>query len=82
MMNALFCITSNMKKKFNIIIRKEWKNFVTRVIENNVSSFWTTKEEALKNTYEALELYCEQEKNLTNYRISKPSLLEYSLANA
>lgn len=71
-----------MKKKFNIIIRQEWKNFVTRVLENNVSSFWTTKENALKNTYEALELYYEQEKNIKNYQISKPSLLEYSLTYA
>ena len=71
-----------MKKKFNIIIRQEWKNFVTRVLENNVSSFWTTEEDALKNTYEALELYYQKEKNLINYKISKPYLLEYNLANA
>lgn len=49
-------------------------------MENNVSSFWTTKDEALKNTYEALELYYEKEKSDDNYMILKPSLLEYDFA--
>jgi len=71
-----------MKKKFNIIVWQEGKNFVTRVLENNISSFWTTKEKALQNTYEALELYYQEEKNISTYKISNPSLLEYSLANA
>ncbi len=71
-----------MKKKFNIIIWKEGKTFVTRVLENNVSSFGKTKEDALENTYEALDLYYSQEKNIINYKISSPSLLEYSIANA
>lgn len=52
-----------MKRKFNIIVWQEWNNFVTRVLENNVSSFWTTRDETLKNTYEALELYYEKEKS-------------------
>ena len=73
-----------MKRKFNIVIWKEWEYFVTRVIENNVSSFWKTKEEALKNTHEALELYYEEDadmnKDLEWYRIKEPSLLEYSFA--
>ena len=51
-----------MKKKLNIAIWQEWDMFVTRVLENNISSFWYTKEEAL-NTYEAIELYYEFEKD-------------------
>ena len=69
-----------MKKKFNIIIRKEWKKFITRVLENNISSFWDTKEEALKNTYEAIELYYEEEPKNNSYSIKEPSLLEYSFS--
>jgi predicted RNase H-like HicB family nuclease len=65
-----------MKKKFNIIIRKEWKKFITRVLENNISSFWDTKEEALKNTYEALELYNEEEPYNNSYSIKEATLLE------
>ena len=65
-----------MKKKFNIIIRKEWKKFITRVLENNISSFWDTKEEALKNTYEALELYNEEKPNKHSYSINEATLLE------
>ena len=70
-----------MKRKFNIVIRKEWEFFVTRVIENNVSSFWKTKEEAIENTREALELYEEDNdfnEDLKEYKIKEPSLLEYS----
>jgi len=69
-----------MKRKFNIIVWQEWDNFVTRVLENNVSSFWATRDEALKNTYEALELYYEKEKSEDDYMILKPSLLEYDFA--
>jgi len=54
--------------------------FVTRVLENNISSFWYTKEEALKNTYEAIELYYEFEKIDNDYLIKNLSLQEYSFA--
>ena len=65
-----------MKKKFNIIIQKEWIKFITRVLENNISSFWDTKEEALKNTYKALELYNEEKTNNHSYSINEATLLE------
>mgnify|MGYP003753868613 FL=1 len=69
-----------MKKKLNIAIWQEWDMFVTRVLENNISSFWYTKEEALKNTYEAIELYYESEKIDNDYLIKNLSLQEYSFA--
>ncbi len=69
-----------MKKKLNIAIWQEWDIFVTRVLENNISSFWYTKEEALKNTYEAIELYYEFEKIDNDYLIKNLSLQEYSFA--
>ena len=68
--------------KNNIIIRKEGEYYVTRVLENNISSFGITEDEALKNTYEAIQLYYEDEENariLKNYVISHPSLIEYEL---
>ena len=69
-----------MKKKLNIAIWQEWDMFVKRVLENNISSFWYTKEEALKNTYEAIELYYESEKIDNDYLIKNLSLQEYSFA--
>ncbi len=67
-------------QKFNIIVRKEWDLFVTRVIENNISSFWKTEKEALNNTHEAIDLYYESEGIVEKYEITKPSLVQYSLA--
>jgi hypothetical protein len=67
-------------QKFNIIVRKEWNIFVTRVLENNISSFWETKKAALKHTYEAIDLYYESEDITDKYEISTPSLVQYSLA--
>lgn len=49
--------------KNNIIMRKEGEYYVTRVLENNISSFGITEDEALKNTYEAIQLYYEDEEN-------------------
>ncbi|HPK28021.1 MAG TPA: hypothetical protein PKX34_02315 [Candidatus Absconditabacterales bacterium] len=69
-----------MKKKLNIAIWQEGDIFVTRVLENNISSFGYTKEEALKNTYEAIELYYEFEKIDNDYLIKNLSLQEYSFA--
>jgi len=69
-----------MKKKLNIAIWQEWEMFVTRVLENNISSFWHSKEEALKNTHEAIELYYESEKINNDYLIKNLSLQEYSFA--
>jgi len=45
------------KVDLKIITWKEDKYFVAECLNNNISSFGTTKEEALKNINEALELY-------------------------
>lgn len=66
--------------KFNIIMREEWQCFVAKVLENNVSSFWKTKQEALDNVYEALELYYESEEKISDVEIKSPVLLQYSFA--
>jgi predicted RNase H-like HicB family nuclease len=45
------------KVTFNNVIWKEGKVFVSRCLDNDVSSFGKTKKEALQNLQEALELY-------------------------
>ncbi len=47
-------------KKFHLVMRQEGKYYITRILENNISSFWSTEKEALENTREALDLYYEE----------------------
>ena len=46
-----------MKIKENIIIKKEKEWYIAKCLDNNVVSQGKTKEEALDNLKEALELY-------------------------
>ena len=52
-----------MMKMLNLttVVWQEGKYFVARCLENNVSSFGTTRADAMKNYQEALELYFEDE---------------------
>lgn len=50
---------NNMKIKYNVIIQKEEKWYVSKCIENSVISQGKTVEESLKNLKEAIELYYE-----------------------
>ena len=56
-----------MKIKNNIIISKEREWYIAKCLENNVASQGKTKEEALDNLKEALELYNQQLANLIKY---------------
>lgn len=47
--------------QINIALWKEEKYYVAECLNTNVSSFGETKEEAIKNVEEALELYFEDE---------------------
>jgi len=49
-----------MQTTFQNIVWKEGQYFVARCLNVEVSSFGTTKEEALKNLEEALSLYFEK----------------------
>ena len=71
-----------MEKQFNIAIRKEWNYFVARVLENNVSSFGKTYDEALIHTKNALELYYENEKWDTQTYSINPTLVHYTMKYA
>jgi predicted RNase H-like HicB family nuclease len=42
---------------YNIALRQEGDQRVAKALENNVSSFGDTKQEALESIQEALELY-------------------------
>lgn len=46
---------------YHIAIRQEWEQWVAKALENNVSSFGDTKQEALESVQEALALYHEDE---------------------
>lgn len=68
---------------YNIITWKEWDVFVGKVLENSVSSFWNTQEEAYKNTKDALELYNEWKKWYDqDIQISSPKLYSVELSHA
>jgi predicted RNase H-like HicB family nuclease len=68
-----------MKNNFNIVIWQEWKFFVWKVLENDISSFWNTKEECLYNIKEALSLYLEDNNLISNIKINSPCLEKLEL---
>lgn len=70
------------KIALNIIVWKENKYFVAECLNNHVSSFGKTKDEALKNINEALQLYFEDEATPNFVKIEQPELLESSFAYA
>jgi predicted RNase H-like HicB family nuclease len=71
-----------MTNSFHIITRQEWKNYVGKILENNVSSFGTTEKKCIENTKEALDLYLENTTPKDNISIKYPRLLtlEYTYA--
>ena len=64
-----------MKIKYNVIIQKEEKWYVSKCIENSVISQGKTVEESLKNLKEVIELYYETEEPVE----PKEVLIEYVL---
>jgi len=67
---------------YNIVVWQEGKYFVGKVLQNSVSSFWCTREEALNNTKEALELYNEWNNTWDDVEISSPELYNLELSHA
>lgn len=68
-------------QKINLenVVWKENKYFVAQCLNVDVSSFGKTKQEALTNLHEALELYFEDTDNPTILKVEKPELIESSL---
>jgi len=71
-----------MSYQFNLITRKEWKFYVGKILENNVSSFGKTQKECEKNTKEALELYLEDKSVKEHITIKSPRLVELNYTYA
>ena len=71
-----------MTNSFNLITRKEWKYYVGKILENNVSSFGKTEKECIEKTKEALNLYIENAPKTQHISIKSPRLLqlEYNYA--
>ena len=70
-------------KKVNLknVVWKEDKYYVAQCLNVDVSSFGKTKEEALANLDEALELYFEDEKILKLPKVERPELVTLSLSH-
>lgn len=63
-----------LSKQFNGIVWKEDKYFVAQCLNIDVSSFGDTKEEALANLQEAIELYLEDADADNISEIKEPEL--------
>ena len=68
--------------QFNGIVWKEGKYFVAQCLNIEVSSFGDTKEEALVNLKEALELYLEDADMHNISEVSEPELFKTQVTYA
>lgn len=66
----------------NSIVYKEGKYYVAQCLNVDVSSFGKTKEEALKNLNEALELYLEDSKSAVYSKIHHAEIVTSKLKYA
>jgi len=70
------------KFKFQAVIWKEGRHFVAQCLNVDVSSFSSSKLQAMKNLNEALELYFEDEKPKKFVKIEKaevvPTTVKYA----
>lgn len=68
-----------MRVTLQNIVWKEDKHYVAQCLNVDVSSFGKTKNEAIKNLDEALELYFENEKNPQISKVERPEIRKLSL---
>ena len=64
------------------VVWQEGKHYVAQCLNVDVSSFGETREEALKNLDEALELYFEDQKELKVNTVNRPQIVSQSLKYA
>ena len=64
------------------VVWREGEFYVAQCLNVDVSSFGKTKEEALKNLQEALELYFEDASDSMLSIVENPELVRLSVANA
>ena len=65
----------SMKKKISGVVWKEGKYFVAQGLNVDVSSFGNTKNEALRNLDEAIELYFEEADSPRVIHIERPEVI-------
>jgi len=68
--------------EINNVVWKEGKYFVAQCLNVDISSFGDTKEEALTNLNEALELYFEDDNHPDVTVIKDPELIDSTLTYA
>lgn len=64
------------------IVWKEGKHYIAQCLDVDVSSFGSTKKQALKNLREALELYFEDEPKSKISKVKNPEIINLSLQYA
>ena len=71
-------------KKINLkaAVWKEGKQYVSQCLNVDVASFGSTKEKAMKNLKEALELYFDSADVLKIGKVEQPDLFSLTLGNA
>ena len=67
---------------FNIVVWKEGKYYVAQCLNTGISSFGESRDEALVNINEALELYFEDNKAPDVVSIEEPELIQSSFSYA
>ena len=67
-----------MKRRFSAVVWREGKWFVAQCLEVDVASQGRTKEEALANLREALELFFEEPRSAVEPKLVK---IEVQIAN-
>lgn len=72
----------NKSLELQNVVWKEGKHYIVQCLNVDVSSFGKTKNEALKNLNEALELYFEDVKPIRIVKIENPSLIKHQLEHA
>ena len=64
------------------VVWKEGKHYVSQCLNVDVSSYGTTKKEALENLREALELYFQDSKTAKFVNVKQPNVVSLTLSNA
>jgi len=64
------------------VIWKEGKYYVSQCLDVDVASFGSTREEALENLQDALELYFKDEKLPKSSRVEQPTIASVTLKHA
>lgn len=70
-------------RKFNLqsVVWKEGKYYVSQCLNVDVSSFGTTRREALANLDEALALYFEDQPIVRAMKVERPQIVRVKLQN-